>query len=295
MKRYIEKFLRYLEIEKNYSPHTLLNYQADLEDFDNFLNSGKEQRAQDETEIPLEKVDYLCLRKYLASLKERNLKSRSIARKLSCLRSFFKFLCRDGYLENNPALSLTTLKLDKHLPLFLTEEETVKLLEMPQGDSVRSLRDLAILETFYSTGMRISELVGLNVEDVDLIGGVAKGKGKRERLLPVGEYALKAIKAYLDKREKKSSTLFLNKNGGRLTTRGVRDIVHKYIRIASLKQGISPHSLRHSFATHLLNRGADLRSVQELLGHVNLSTTQIYTHLTTEKLKSVYDRAHPRA
>lgn len=297
MKRYIEKFLRYLEIEKNYSPHTLLNYQADLGDFDNFLNSGKEQRTQDETEIPLEKIDYLCLRKYLASLKERNLKSRSIARKLSCLRSFFKFLCRDGYLENNPALSLTTFKLDRHLPLFLTEEETVKLLRMPQGDSERSLRDLAILETFYSTGMRISELVGLNVEDVDLIGGVAKvkGKGKRERLLPVGEYALRAIKAYLDKREKKSSTLFLNKNGGRLTTRGVRDIVHKYTRIASLKQGISPHSLRHSFATHLLNRGADLRSVQELLGHVNLSTTQIYTHLTTEKLKSVYDKAHPRA
>ena len=297
MKRYIEKFLRYLEIEKNYSPHTLLNYQADLGDFDNFLNSGKEQRTQDETEIPLEKIDYLCLRKYLASLKERNLKSRSIARKLSCLRSFFKFLCRDGYLENNPALSLTTFKLDRHLPLFLTEEETVKLLRMPQGDSERSLRDLAILETFYSTGMRISELVGLNVEDVDLIGGVAKvkGKGKRERLLPVGEYALRAIKTYLDKREKKSSTLFLNKNGGRLTTRGVRDIVHKYTRIASLKQGISPHSLRHSFATHLLNRGADLRSVQELLGHVNLSTTQIYTHLTTEKLKSVYDKAHPRA
>ena len=297
MRRYIEKFLRYLQIEKNYSPHTLLNYQADLEDFDNFLNSGKEQRTQDETEIPLEKIDYLCLRKYLASLKQRNLKSRTVARRLSCLRSFFKFLCRDGYLENNPALSLTTFKLDKHLPLFLTEEETVKLLKMPQGDCERSLRDLAILETFYSTGMRISELVGLNVEDVDLIGGVAKvkGKGKRERLLPVGEYALKAIKAYLDKREKKSSTLFLNKNGGRLTTRGVRGIVHKYIRIASLKEGISPHSLRHSFATHLLNRGADLRSVQELLGHVNLSTTQIYTHLTTEKLKSVYDKAHPRA
>ncbi|MFH1339259.1 MAG: tyrosine recombinase XerC [Candidatus Omnitrophota bacterium] len=297
MKRYIEKFLRYLEIEKNYSSHTLLNYGADLEDFDNFLNSGKDQRSGEKREASLESVDYLCLRKYLASLKDRDLKSRTVARKLSCLRSFFKFLCRDGYLANNPALSLMSFKLDKHLPSFLTEEEMFKLLDSLRGDDERSLRDQAILETFYSTGMRISELVGLNVDDVDFIGGVvkARGKGKRERLLPAGEYALRAIKAYLDKRNKQSASLFLNKNGSRLTTRGVRGIVHKYIRLASLKRGLSPHSFRHSFATHLLNRGADLRSVQELLGHVNLSTTQIYTHLTTERLKSVYDKAHPHA
>jgi len=305
MQRYIDKFLRYLEIEKNYSALTLLNYRGDLEDFSNFLNpvrnikiTGKESKISNGVkEFPLEKVDYLSLRRYLAHLKERNLKPRSIARKLSCLRSFFNFLCRDGYLDSNPTLSLRTYKLDKHLPSFLTEGEMIKLLQMPQGKDVRGLRDRAILETFYSTGMRISELVGLNVDDVDFISGVAKarGKGKKERLLPIGEYALKAIKAYLDKKKKQSAALFLNKNGTRLTTRGTRNIVGKYVRSACLSGGISAHSLRHSFATHLLNRGADLRSVQELLGHANLSTTQIYTHISTEKLKSVYDKAHPHA
>lgn len=286
MKRYVDKFLRYLEIEKNYSSFTLLNYQGDLKDFSNFLG-----------DLPLENIDYLNLRRYLAHLKENNFKPRTVARKLSCLRSFFRFLCRDGYLKSNPAVSLTTFKLDKHLPSFLTEEEVNKLLAINLSSDERSLRDKAILETFYSTGMRISELVGLNVEDIDFISGVtkAKGKGKKERLLPVGEHALRAIKAYLDKRKKQSTALFLNKSGTRLTTRGTRNVVSKYIRLASLKQGISAHSLRHSFATHLLNRGADLRSVQELLGHANLSTTQIYTHLTTEKLKSVYDKAHPHA
>ncbi len=302
MQRYIDKFLRYLEIEKNYSSFTLLNYREDLEDFANFLSpvavSTKEEKAPGVAKhLALEKADYLSLRRYLAQLKERNLKSRTIARKLSCLRSFFKFLCRDGYIKDNPTLSLTTFKLDKHLPVFLTEEEMVKLLHAPQGDDERALRDQAILETFYSTGMRISELVGLNVDDIDFISGVAKakGKGKKERLLPVGEYALKAIRVYLDKRKKQSAALFLNKNGRRLTARGTRNVVHKYIRLTSLRRGVSVHSLRHSFATHLLNRGADLRSVQELLGHANLSTTQIYTHLTTDKLKSIYDKTHPHA
>ncbi len=296
MQRYIEKFLRYLEIEKNYSPHTLLNYQADLEDFGDFLETEK-GKGSNAIEFSMDKVDYLSLRRYLARLKERNLKSRSIARKLSCLRSFFKFLCRDGYLKNNPTLSLTTFKLDKPLPSFLTEEEVIRLLNTPQGKDERSLRDQAILEVFYSTGMRISELVNLDIDDIDFISGVVKvkGKGKKERLLPIGEYAIKAIRAYLDNRKKQSSVLFLNKNNSRMSTRGVRNIVYKYIRLASLRSGISTHSLRHSFATHLLNRGADLRSVQELLGHANLSTTQIYTHLTAEKLKTVYDMAHPRA
>jgi tyrosine recombinase XerC len=297
MKRYIDKFLRYLKIEKNYSQLTLFNYQADLKDFNNFINPVTNKNSNERTEMPLGKIDYLNLRRYLGRLKERNLKSRSIARKVSCLRSFFKFLCRDGYLNNNPTSGLTTFKLDKRLPSFLTEEEMIKLLKMPQGNDERSLRDQAILETFYSTGMRISELVGLNIEDIDFISGVTKvrGKGKKERLLPVGDYALKAIRVYLDNRKKQLSALFLNKNGSRLTTRGARNVVGKYIRLASLRSSISAHSLRHSFATHLLNRGADLRCVQELLGHANLSTTQIYTHLTTEKLKSVYDKAHPRA
>ena len=284
--RYIEKFIRYLEIEKNYSKHTLLNYRLDLEDLGRFLKDSK-----------IEDVDYLTLRKYLVHLKERNLKQKTVSRKISCLRSFFRFLCREGYLKENPIVSLSSPKSEKYLPLFLTEDEITKLIEAPSTEDERGLRDRAILETFYSTGIRISELVGLNISDIDFIAAVIKvsGKGKKERLLPIGDKALSAIRAYIDKRKSKEDSLFLNKNGRRITDRGVRDVVKKYIRIASLKSGISPHTLRHSFATHLLNRGADLRSVQELLGHANISTTQIYTHLTTEKLKSVYDKAHPRA
>jgi tyrosine recombinase XerC len=286
MQRYIEKFIRYLEIEKNYSPHTALNYRLDLEGFARFL-----------AEVPLEKVDYLALRKYLAALKEHNDSSRTIARHLSSLRSFFKFLVREGYLKQNPILSLASPKLEKHLPQFLTEEEINRLLDTAASENELGLRDKAILETFYSTGMRISELVGLALSDVDFISGVVKvlGKGKKERIVPIGEHAIMAMRKYLEKRKKQSDTLFLNKNGRRITDRGVRGIVAKYLRLASIKEGISPHTLRHSFATHLLDRGADLRSVQELLGHVNLATTQIYTHLTTEKLKRVYDQAHPRA
>lgn len=289
MQRHIDKFIRYLEIEKNYSAHTILNYKLDLEDFAGFIGS---------TEI--EQIDYLYLRKYLAELKERGLASRSIARRISTLRSFFKFLTREGYLKSNPILSVSSPKLDKHLPLFMTEEEVVKLIEsafMKEGTGVRGLRDRAILETFYSTGLRISELVSLNIRDFDFISGIIKvmGKGKKERIVPIGEVAIAALRKYLKARKKESEAVFLNKNGGRITARGVRGIVDKYINRAGISPGVSPHTLRHSFATHLLNRGADLRTVQELLGHANLSTTQIYTHLTTEKLKSVYDKAHPRA
>jgi tyrosine recombinase XerC len=286
MERYIEKFIRYLEIEKNYSQHTILNYKLDLGDFGNFLG-GQE----------LEKVDYLALRKYLAALKEKNLSSRSVGRRLSALRSFFKFLTREGFLKTNPILTISSPKLDKHLPQFLTEDEAARLIESALPKDERGLRDRAILETFYSTGIRIGELAGLNIEDIDFIGCIIKvmGKGRKERIVPVGDKAAATVRDYLDKRKKQSEALFLNKNGKRITTRGIRNIVGKYIRIAGIKQGVSPHTLRHSFATHLLNRGADLRSVQELLGHVNLSTTQVYTHLTTDRLKSVYDKAHPRA
>jgi len=286
MQRYIERFLRYLEIEKNASAHTLLNYKLDLEHFQNFIG---------QTEI--EKVDYLALRKYIAHLKENNLAQKSVSRKISCLRSFFRFLCREGYLKNNPVLTLVSPKRQKTLPLFLTEEEVVRLIESPKLDKELGMRDRAILETLYSTGMRVSELVNLNVADVDFISGVAKvmGKGKKERLVPIGEKAIEAIRLYLAKRKRQSEALFLNKNYRRITDRGVRDILSRYIRLLSFKKGISPHKIRHSFATHLLNRGADLRSVQELLGHANISTTQIYTHLTTERLKTVYQKAHPRA
>jgi len=286
MERYIDKFMRYMEIEKNYSRHTLLNYRIDLEGFRAFLG-----------ESGIENVDYLFLRKYLASLKEKSLGAKSMARHLSALRSFFKFLIREGYLKGNPILSLASPKIEKNLPKFLTEEEVSNLIEssIPKGES--GLRDRAILETFYSSGLRISELVGINIEDIDFIGGVIKvrGKGKKERIVPIGDKAIEAIRAYIDKKKKESQALFLNKNGKKITDRGVRNIVAKYMRISGVKQGASAHTLRHSFATHLLNRGADLRTVQELLGHVNLATTQIYTHLTTDRLKSVYDKAHPRA
>jgi tyrosine recombinase XerC len=286
MDRLIERFTRYLQIEKNYSPHTVLNYQLDLADFIKFLGETK-----------IENADYLLLRKYLVVLKERHLGSRSMARHLSSLRSFFKFLTREGFLKFNPILSVASPKLDKHLPKFLTEEEVFRLIDSSASKDEMGLRDRAILEAFYSTGMRISELVALSLDDLDFIGGVVKlkGKGKKERIAPIGDKAVSCLREYLDKRKKQSSAVFLNKRGARITDRGVRNIVGKYLRISGMRQGISPHTLRHSFATHLLNRGADLRTVQELLGHANLSTTQIYTHLTTDKLKSVYDKAHPRA
>jgi tyrosine recombinase XerC len=289
MEKYIEKFTRYLEIEKNYSPHTVLNYKLDLEDFGRFL-AGSEP----------EKIDYLTLRKYLAVLKEKNLGSRSVGRRLSALRSFFRFLSREGYIKSNPILMLSSPKLDKHLPSFMTEEEVRKLIESAFARSekdVSGLRDRAIMEVFYSSGLRISELVGLNLDDIDFISGIVKvrGKGKKERIVPIGEAALSAIRKYLDKRKKQSNAVFLNKNALRITDRGVRYVVTKYLRLSQIKPGVSAHTFRHSFATHLLNRGADLRTVQELLGHANLSTTQVYTHLTTEKLKSVYDKAHPHA
>jgi len=289
MDKYIEKFMRYMEIEKNYSPHTLTNYKVDLRDFSKFCGT-----------IDLGKIDYLLLRKYLAVLKEKNLGNRSVGRHLSALRSFFRFLARESIIKANPILMLSSPKLDKHLPSFMTEEEVNKLIESAfakDDNDEFGLRDRAVLETFYSSGLRISELVGLSIDDVDFISGVVKafGKGKKERVVPIGDAALNAIRKYLDKRKKASSALFLNKNGKRIGTRGVRDIVEKYLKGAGIARGVSPHTFRHSFATHLLNRGADLRTVQELLGHANLSTTQIYTHLTTERLKNVYDKAHPHA
>lgn len=287
MKATIDKFLSSLEVEKNYSNHTVLNYRTDLEEFAAFLGG----------QTTLTQVDYPVLRRFLAQLRTRDLKPRTISRKLSALRSFFKYLQRHKMIAGNPAALLVTPKLDKPLPHFLTEEDTVKLMDAPTDGKVNTLRDKAILETLYSTGIRVSELVGLDEGHVDAIGNIVRvrGKGKKERLAPIGEKALEAIQNYLEARPQHSPALFLNKNGSRLSDRGVRGIINKYILKASLQGKVSPHMFRHSFATHLLNHGADLRSVQELLGHTNLSTTQIYTHLTTDKLKSVYDKAHPRA
>jgi len=203
-------------------------------------------------------------------------------------------------VKHNPVSGVSTPRLDRHLPEFLTEEEVARLFDSVPGEGKKEavrLRDKAILEVFYSTGIRISELSGLKLAAVDFIGGVVKvlGKGRKERIVPIGEPALRALNAYLEKRDSRRDEVFLNLKGRPITARGVRLVVDRYFRLAGMKKGVSPHTLRHSFATHLLNRGADLRSVQELLGHANLSTTQIYTHLTTERLKAVYDKAHPRA
>ena len=290
MQRYIDKFINYLKIEKNASPHTITNYTIDLNAFTAFLGQND-----------LASVDHLMLRKFLAEMRSKNYSKRTIARKLASLRSFFKFLFREALIKTNPITALSTPKLDKKLPVFLDVDKAAKLVLCPKDDTESGRRDRAILETLYSSGIRVSELVGLDVNDVDFISGVIKvlGKGSKERMVPIGEPAVAAIRKYMDNREVKKvrekDAIFLNKSGTRLTDRSVRRIVDKYIRACSIVEHISPHSLRHSFATHLLDRGADLRSVQELLGHKNLSTTQIYTHVTMERLKSIYDKAHPRA
>jgi len=290
MDRYIDKFMTYLDIEKNYSKHTLINYSSDLKVFSAFMQ-GKD----------VQKMEHLDMRRFLAELRQGNFAKASIARKLAALRSFFKFLYKEGYIKSNPASAITTPKLEKKLPTFLSVEEAAKLLEAPRDSDANGLRDRAILETLYSTGIRVSELVGIDADDVDFISGVVKvtGKGNKERLVPIGDKALRIMRSYLEKRShplaKEAKAVFLNKSGGRITDRSIRRVVDKYIRLMAMRQGISPHTLRHSFATHLLDRGADLRSVQELLGHMNLSTTQIYTHVTTERLKNVYQKAHPRA
>lgn len=290
MDRYTDKFIRYLEIEKEASSHTIINYQADLKTFFQFLGAGKR----------IEDVDYLFIRRFLAYLREKRLSRASIARNLSCLRSFFKFLVREGLLKSNPLSGVATPKGEKKLPVFIQEGDISKLLDGPCKDTA-GLRDRAILETLYSTGMRVSELVGMDAKNCDFIGGVVKvyGKGKKERFTPIGEKAIEAIKEYMKASQKIRSSdikaIFLNNKGKRLTDRSIRRIVERYIQKVSLKGRISPHTLRHSFATHLLNRGADLRSVQELLGHASLSTTQIYTHVSTERMKDAYQKAHPRA
>jgi len=290
MQRYIDKFINYLKVERNASDHTITNYTVDLKVFKAFLG-----------ELDIETVDHLALRRFLAELRTKNYAKRTVARKLASLRSFFRFLYREGHIKKNPITAISTPKLDKKLPVFLDVGRVAKLLECPAAGDVTGLRDRALLETLYSTGIRVSELVGLDINDVDFISGVVKvfGKGRKERIVPIGEPALNAMRKYLDKRGeekvKEKDAVFLGKSGKRLNDRVVRRMIDKYIHECSFAEKISPHSLRHSFATHLLDRGADLRSVQELLGHMNLSTTQIYTHVTMDRLKTVYDKAHPRA
>ena len=291
--KHTEKFLVYLKAEKNYSPHTSLSYTHDLKIFYDFL-----------ADTPITEVNKDLIRRFLASLSTENLSKRTVTRRMACLRTYFRFLVREGYLAKNPIAAVRNPKLEKNLPMVLEEGEITRLLESPEDD-IFGRRDRAILETLYSTGMRVSEIVRLDMEKVDFIGGVCRvlGKGNKERLCPIGSRALKCMRQYLDIRDKDKKrngrALFLNhspnQEGSRLTSRSICRIVDKYIERTCRRDNISPHTLRHSFATHLLNHGADLRSVQELLGHENLSTTQIYTHVSTQRLKEAYDKAHPRA
>jgi len=291
---HVRDFFNYLEGARSASPHTIRNYGVDLREFFAFLD-GK----------PLAGVDPLAIRGFLAHLKSRGHSRATLARKLAALRSFFKYLARENHLKTNPVLGVSAPKREKKLPQFLDLSEVTNLLEAPTGKTWEEKRDRSILETLYSAGVRVSELVGLNRADVDVLSGFLKvrGKGKKERIVPIGEKALHALRDYLEsipqpfrqKGDGVSSPLFLNRSGNRLTDRSIRRVILKYAKRVCLKQGISPHTLRHTFATHMLDRGADLRSVQELLGHANLSTTQIYTHVTTRRLQEAYSQAHPRA
>lgn len=322
----VQDFLNYLKFEKRFSEHTAKCYGADLTQFSAFLadSSGRglgaaepislSQREGSATAVATQTesgIDQLLLttdintvRGYLAFLNDRQYSKATIARKLATLRSFYKFLVRTHRLSSNPVSAVRTPKQEKKLPRFLEYDEVKKLLETPPMDNWLGARDRAILETLYSTGIRVSELVALNMDDIDFLGEVAhiRGKGKKERIAPISSSALQVIQHYIEFRNKRAQNnsnfdtkvLFVNKHGKRLSTRSVRRKMDKYLKIAGLDPAISPHTLRHSFATHMLNNGADLRSVQELLGHQSLSTTQIYTHLTTSRLKEVYQKAHPR-
>ena len=292
MNKKVQDFLEFLEAEKNASYHTIKNYSIDLREF--LQSTGKKN---------LQEITYLDIRSFLAFLKEKNYSKSSVSRKLACIRSFFKYHVRENSLKANPAAGVATPKREKRLPQLLDLQEVKRLIEAPQKNSWEGKRDRAILEMFYSSGLRVSELVGLNHDDVDFFSGLVRvrGKGKKERIIPVGPIALRAVQNYSEHKPPKEKDagqkkpLYLNRSGGRLTDRSVRRMILKYARKIALKKEVSPHMLRHSFATHMLDNGADLRSVQELLGHENLSTTQIYTHVTTKRLKEAYDAAHPRA
>lgn len=291
----IGDFLNYLTYERNVSLNTISAYRDDLESFVRFLCNDYLTTSREL--LDLRSVDHLSVRSYLAFLSRRKLSRASTARHLSALRSFFKYLMREGVVEMNPARTVATPKRERHLPAVLQSSDFVILLEQPDESSALGIRDRAWLELLYGSGLRISELVSIDLDDVDTRGRLVKvrGKGAKERIVPFGSKAATALRAYLEVRESSSPALFLNYRGERITTRSVRRLFDRYVRDASLRAGISPHTLRHSFATHLLNAGADLRGIQELLGHASLSTTQKYTHLNDAQLIAVYKKAHPRA
>lgn len=286
----IEQFIQYLTAERNYSLHTARAYSVDMYEFADFVKNTKN--------IALADCDKNVIRDYLAGLYNKNLKKSSIIRKLAVLKSFYKFLVITSVIEVNPTVSMATPKKDKRIPVFITETEIVKLFDLPDID----LRDRAMIELLYSSGIRIEELVNINIKDMDLLSGNVKvfGKGASQRIVPVGDKCLYVIKNYIDLRRRTGETfsvnapMFINRFGKRITSRGARKVLHGWFVKAGLMKKVSPHTLRHTFATHLLDNGCDIRSVQQMLGHKNLSTTQIYTHVTLESLRKVYNKTHPR-
>lgn len=290
----LDQFLAHLKHERNASPHTIAGYQRDLSQLAQYLKARQ---------IRLKAVDNVVLRGFLAVLYERKQKKSTIARKLAAVRSFFQFCMAKGWLADNPAKVVATPKQEKPVPSFLSEEEISAFLDLPRSGKPLEKRDKAVLEFLYATGMRVGELVNIDLADVNAEERLVRvrGKGKKERIVPYGQAAGQSLKAYLwarpslQKDLQRSSALFLNYRGERLTARSVERMVDKYIRRAALRRKISPHSLRHSFASHLLGRGADLRFIQELLGHESLATTQKYTHLNIRQLLDVYKKSHPRS
>ena len=298
MKTTIPRFLRYLQAERDASELTVKSYQEDLVALEEYLTESFERTPR------VGEITTLDLRGYVAALGEAGYAKTTVSRRLASMRSFFRFAQRERLIESNPAKPLRNPRRSRHLPHFLSTEQLKNLLSAPPLDSNLGLRDRAILETMYSCGLRVSEAVNLNDGDIDFGQCLVRvrGKGRKERLAPLGSYAVTALKRWLKKRELskqiaagREAPVFVNRFGNRLTTRSVARMLEKYLKIAGLDLRTTPHSLRHSFATHLLDHGADIRSVQELLGHKSLTTTQIYTHVSRESLKQVYEQAHPLA
>jgi integrase/recombinase XerC len=302
MQEYIQIFFSYLTSGRNSSPHTLASYEDDLRQFTQFLGKHFGDSA-----FSLAQIDNVTLRLFLGELIEQGFSKRSIARKLACLKSFFRFLTRQKILEVNPALLVNSPKLDKRIPQIVSEQAANALMEQPDATTAEGIRDKAMLEMFYGTGIRLSELIALNWNDVNFANGTitVTGKGNKQRIVPMGRKAVKALREYATKRsrvlgekfhdETRGAGVFITKRGKRLSPKGVNVLMERYIGNVSEVKKKSPHVLRHSFATHLLDRGADLKAVQQLLGHESLSTTQVYTHVSVERLKKVYAQAHPKA
>ncbi len=300
MQDQINQFLDYLEVEKGYSNNTLAAYQNDLNQFLVFL----QVESQDQRPLSWDNVTRDHIVSYILEMKEREYASSTVARKVAAVKSFFKFLESAGQIKNNPAKDMETPRAEKHLPATISAEDVDRLLAAPAGDAPASQRDRAMLELLYATGLRVSELVALDVSDVNLDEGTVRcmGKGKKERVLPVYDRAREALATYVTQgrlkllgKHNNEDALFLNRRGTRLTRQGLWLIIKRYVEEVGIEGNVTPHTLRHSFATHMLRGGADLRAVQQMLGHANISTTQIYTQVTPDHMREVYDETHPRA